>query len=66
MEYKGFGGIRSLELYNLHFPVVLEYCEEMTLVFQPDHVIDIVFKVVWRILSVGIDLRWEIKIFNEL
>jgi hypothetical protein len=66
MEPKDFGGFRGLELHNLHFPVVLEDSEEMTLVFQPDHVVDKVFKVVWRLLSVGVDLRWEIKIFNEL
>ena len=66
MEPKDFGSVRGLELHNLHFPVVLEYCEEMTLVFQPDHVVDIVLKVVRRLLSVGVDLRWEIKIFNKL
>jgi hypothetical protein len=45
---------------------VLENSEEMTLVFQPDHVVDKVFKVVRRFLSVCVDLRREIKVFNEL
>lgn len=45
---------------------MLKYCEKVTLIFQPDHVVDKVFKVVRRFLSVGINLRWEIKVFYEL
>jgi hypothetical protein len=45
---------------------MLKYCEEMTLIFKPNHVIEIVFKVVRGLLSVSVDLRWKIKVFNEL